>query len=95
MSTVVDWLRPERKDSAELLESARARLREAYALLQAIDDGGLLSELPTPPAARQAHQCAVSMLAVLRRELEGIVTDLDAATQTTEVLDRVSRRNGH
>lgn len=73
------------------MESALGRLREASAILEAIDTRGLLDELPASRQAQRAHQSAVSMLAVLRRELEGVAEELEAAILTRDVVGRATR----
>ena len=73
------------------VEEATGRLREAMAILHAIDSGGLLRALPAAPSARQSHQAAVSMLAVLRRELQAVGRELDAAVQTRSLIQRATR----
>lgn len=54
------------------LEITTNRLREAMVILKLIDDGQLLSDVPEGEAGVR-HRQAVSMLAVLERELAGIV----------------------
>ncbi len=75
----------------EAVEEAVARLHEALAILEAIDAGELLAELPGDRVAARRHQCAVSLLTVLRRELEGIAGDLDAAQLVTGRLAEIIR----
>ena len=75
----------------QAVEDAVARLHEALAILEAIDARELLAELPRDRAAARRHQCAVSLLTVLRRELEGITGDLDAAQLVTGRLAQLGR----
>jgi hypothetical protein len=74
---------------AGLTETALARLYEAMTLIVTIEDRGLLAELPKGDAARTNHQAGVSMLSILRRELEGVAVELEAAINTREILDRL------
>lgn len=76
----------------DALEVALGRLAEARALVQTIQDHDLLAELPAREAARADHQRAVSLIAVLHRELQGLSADLEAAIATRDVLSRA--RNG-
>jgi hypothetical protein len=79
----------EGSDAAGLTERALARLCEATALIVMIEDRDLLGELPAGDTARANHQAGVSMLSILRRELEGVAVELEAAIHTREVLDRL------
>jgi hypothetical protein len=79
-------------DAAGMIETALGRLYEAMALVTTIEDRGLLAELPAGEAGRQNHQAAVSMLAILRRELEGVSIELDAAVRTREALEGLRAR---
>jgi len=63
----------------ETLEIAVARIYEATAILDAIEDGGLLSDLPHDAEAARRHQTGVSLLALLRRDLDAIARDLASA----------------
>lgn len=76
------------RDEGILVEDAIGRLSEALAILVTIEEHNLLGELPADATAREAHQRAVSLLAVLRRELQGVVQELDAAFQTHEAIRR-------
>ena len=78
-------------DMTGMVEDAAGRLREARALLDAIDRGGMLAEMPANPEAWRSHQAAVSMLMVLSREIEAVIAQLEAAGQTHEVLSRAVR----
>lgn len=80
------------RDPAGMVEDAIARLQEALAVLQVIEDGDLLGELPADRSARRNHQSAVSMLAVLRRDLTGVAEELEAAIRTRDVIDRAIRK---
>ena len=79
---------PDDPDAGGLIEAAVARLFEALALISTIEDRQLLAELPAGDDARRDHQAAVSMLAVLRRELEGVASELQAAIHTRDALNR-------
>jgi hypothetical protein len=76
----------------DLVEDAVARLHEAMAILDAIDEADMLAELPAEPGARRDHQRAVSLLTVLRRELAGIRRDLQAAGQIEDALAAIRVR---
>jgi hypothetical protein len=75
----------------DLAESALARLSEALAILEAIDRGELLGELPAAAEAAERHQCAVSLLAVLRRELEALACELQSASYVEALIARLGR----
>lgn len=75
-------------------EATLGRLREALALLEAIDDGGLLDALPPNPRDARDHQCGVSMLAVLRRELSAVVCELESAGLVHHMISRVTSVGG-
>jgi hypothetical protein len=74
--------------SSELIETTVARLHEALAILEAIDAAEMLSSLPADPTARRAHQQAVSMLAVLRRDLGELRKELQAASAAQDAIHR-------
>lgn len=76
---------------APINEDAVGRLREAIALLEAIDAGALLDALPPGPEDALRHQTGVSMLAVLRRELEGLACELQSLCLVQDVMTRVRR----
>jgi hypothetical protein len=78
----------EAADPVGPVEAALGRLHEALAIIVMIDDLNMLDELPAGAQARRNHQSAVSMLAVLRRELEAVAVELDAAIHTRDVLAR-------
>jgi hypothetical protein len=75
----------------DLAESAIARLTEALAILDAIDRGDLLAALPAAPDAAGRHQCAVSLLSVLRRELDTLVCELQSASYVEALMERLRR----
>jgi hypothetical protein len=75
----------------DLAESAVARLSEALALLDAIDHGELLAVLPASAEAADRHQCAVSLLCVLRRELETLVCELQSASYVEALMQRLRK----
>ncbi len=74
----------------EAVEDALARLHESLAILETIDAGELLAQLPADRTAARGHQTAVSLLTVLRRELQSIAGDLDAAQVVTTQLARIA-----
>jgi hypothetical protein len=53
-------------------EASTRRLREAVAILEAIDEGNLLADLSGGEEGSR-QQCAVSLLSLLERELRAIV----------------------
>lgn len=64
-------------DRVELgFEQSTNRLREALAILQTIEQGELLDHLDSDDA-RDARRRAVSLLAVLQRELKEIIAAQD------------------
>lgn len=73
-------------DDTAFLESALGRLLEALALVQTIEDHDLLALAPSDVRARVDHQRAASLIAILRRELEALSGDLEAAVATRNVL---------
>ena len=76
----------------DIVEDAVGRLHEAIAVLEAIEQGDMLAELPQDPYARDGHQRAVSLLAVLRRELIGLLRDLQAGGQAQDAIARAMAR---
>jgi hypothetical protein len=76
---------------SEVLEAAAGRLREALSILDAVDRGALLAELPRAAEAAARHQCAVSLLAVLRRELAALAGELESASHVHHLIGRLSR----
>ncbi len=72
--------------SGEVLEAALARLAEALAVLDAVDDGGHFDQLPDNPEARTMHQRGVCMLAVARRDLQALANELEAALASAALL---------
>lgn len=75
----------------DALEAAAVRLNEAISILDALERGDLLAELPRGAEAAANHQCAVSLLAVLRRELQTLACELESASQVQHLMDRLSR----
>ena len=73
----------------DLGEDAAGRLLEAIAILDAIERAELLVALPKGADAARRHQCAVSLLAVLRRELTALACDLQSATLVRDVMIRI------
>lgn len=80
MRLISDNFSPVTPSLIRSFEDSTERLREALAILVMIDTGSLLEELPIGPG-RERHQCAISLLRVLRREIEAI------ADHQTELLD--------
>jgi hypothetical protein len=78
----------------DIVEDAVGRLCEAIAVLDAIETGGMLSELPADAMARADHQRAVSLLAVLRRDLLALRRELQAAGQAQDAIARALQRIG-
>lgn len=74
-----------------LAEQTVGRLLEAMSLLEAIDAGGLLDELPGAAEAARKQQCAISLLAVLRRDLQALTCELQSACMVHDVMARVAR----
>ena len=64
-------------NSISLLEDLTVRVREARAVLTAIDAGEFLAVLPAGPA-RLLHQTGLSLLEVLGRELDAVTDRLNA-----------------
>jgi hypothetical protein len=79
----------------DVLEDAVGRLLEAVAVLEAIEQGGMLGALPADACARAEHQRAVSLLAVLRRDLNGLRRELLAAGEAEAAIARAMARKGH
>jgi hypothetical protein len=79
----------------DVLDVAVSRLGEAVALLDAIQHGDLLAELPAGAEAALRHQCGVSLLAVLRRELDGLASELQSASYVQGLVGRISRPGRH
>ncbi len=77
----------------DLIEDAVGRLLEAIAVLDVIEEGEMLSELPADACAQRKHQGAVSLLAVLRRELIDLSRDLRAAEEVHQAIARATARD--
>lgn len=78
---------PHLKDDA--IEDAIGRLHETLAILDLIEESDLLGELPRGKAPARRHQRAVSLLAVLRRELQDIVDHLAAAEAVATIFAKL------
>jgi hypothetical protein len=78
----------------DVVDDAVCRLSEALAILDAIELGGMLSELPDDVIARRAHQRAVSLLAILRRDLGVLREELQAAGQAQDAIARALLKYG-
>jgi hypothetical protein len=85
---------PDEPRSPDVAEDAVGRLCEAIAILDAIESGGMLAELPGDAIARRAHQRAVSLLAVLRRDLLTLREELQAAGEAQDAIARAVARSG-
>ncbi len=77
----------------DLIEDAVGRLLEAIAVLDVIEEGEMLCELPHDVCARRKHQGAVSLLAVLKRELIDLSRDLRAAEEVQQAIARAIARD--
>lgn len=55
-----------------------AGLRTAAAILEAIDEGELLSTLPSPSEARSRHQTAVTLLSLQQKLLQELIARVGA-----------------
>jgi hypothetical protein len=75
----------------EVVEDAIGRIHEALAILDAIESGDLLAELPADRRAARRHQCAVSLLTILRRELEAAANELSSAQFVADAIGQLSR----
>jgi len=76
----------------ETIDSAVARLLEILAIVQVIEDGDLLAVLPAREEAARDHQRAISLLSVLRRELDSLVGELTAAQLAMGAVARTAKR---
>jgi len=74
---------------ADLIEDAVTRLGEGLAILDTIDRAELFSELPSGGDAAERHQSGVSLLAILRRELTALRTELDSSHQAHDLIRRL------
>jgi len=86
-------MRPDPTGPTLLGDEAVGRVREAIALLDAIDLADLLENAPAGADAARRHQCGVSLLAVLRRDLESLACDMQSACMVQDVMSRV-RKSG-
>jgi len=77
----------------DIVDDAVGRLSEALAILDAIELGGMLAELPAEPLARKAHQRAVALLAVLRRDLATLREEVEAAGHAQDAIARALWRH--
>lgn len=80
MNKMVDWTRELQADRP-LTETLLARLAEIGAVLTAIDQGELLCDLPAGPEARARHQAGACLLAILQRELAGLIAELETSLE--------------
>jgi hypothetical protein len=88
MKPFTNWSSP--TPAGDLIEDAAARLREAIAILDAIDAGELLCELPDGAEAGRRHQSAVSLLAVLHRDLSALACELESASHVQDLMQRLA-----
>jgi hypothetical protein len=58
-------------------EQLSGRLRAILAILRAIEDGELLSDLPAEPCAREAHAVGLSLLEVMAREIAAVIAEIE------------------
>jgi hypothetical protein len=65
------------QETASVFETSTRRLREAIAILDAIDEGNLLAEISQGEEGGR-QQCAVSLLSLLERELRAVVASQEA-----------------
>lgn len=72
-------------DFRRAFEDSTTRLRECLSLLDAIEAGHLLEEMPEGASAVR-HQCALSLIAILDRELRAVVD------QQMDLLEPAGRR---
>lgn len=78
MNKPVDWISHSQK-AADAVEIAWTRIRDVRALLLAINDAELLSDIPSDASARARHAAGICLLSILERELEGMQETLEAA----------------
>jgi hypothetical protein len=76
VNKMIDWTRQAAKPLFDP-EAHLRRLLEIGALLTAIDQGELLSDLPAEPTASARHVTGACLLAVLERELARLIEDLE------------------
>lgn len=88
MKPIGDWGGP--TPMGDLVEETAGRLREAIAILDAIDMGELLCELPDGADAGRRHQSAVSLLAILHRDLSALACELESAGQVQDLMSRLA-----
>jgi hypothetical protein len=67
-----------RDQTSLFVESAWARLKEACAVLTAIDYGELLSAAPEAADARRRHYTAICLLTVMQRDLTSLALEFEA-----------------
>lgn len=84
MNKMIDWTK-HAHDHPFDLEAHHGRLLELAALLTAIGEGELLSDLPADSTASARHAAGSSLLAILERELAELVCDLEFAVAQAEV----------
>lgn len=76
MNKMIDWSDIATDPKGELTERLWGRLAEIHAVLTAIGEGELLSEVPPAPDARVRHAAAIGLLALMERDLRGLMTEL-------------------
>jgi len=71
------------------------RIREGIAILHAIDQGGLLEELPEDAGAQTRHEAAVTMLGILEERLrQALEREGDGGVATCTCKSQQSCRPG-
>lgn len=64
-------------DARDFVEHAWGRLKEACAVLTAIEEGELLSACPEAPDARRRHFTAVCLLTIMQRDLMSLALEFE------------------
>ena len=80
MNKMIDWTK-QVEDRGALDERTLGRLAEIGAVLAAIDQGELLSDLPAAADARTRHAAGAGLLSVLQRQISELIADLEASLQ--------------
>jgi hypothetical protein len=75
------WMIPETCVSAK-------HLREALAIIDAINAGELLAALPASTNERHRHQTAVSLLGLLERTLRAALSEVPAQADPCQAVDK-------
>lgn len=80
---------PHRLMRIAILEEAVGRLQEIDALIESIERAELLNEVKGREGPRR-RQCAASLLAVLRRELDALASELQSAVCVENIMARIT-----